>query len=243
MNAKSAGMTSATRDITIPSADGGAIPAYIALPAVLPAPAVVIVAAVSGLDAGAREWAGRYAEQGFITVVPDFFWRTIPGPMRLDVPEERAKATERSAAFDRDMGQRDITAVRDYVRGLPESNGKWALAGYCFGGRYTLLAGAYLAADAVVGFHPSKMGLELEAAAKVACPTSFHFGGADESVPMDVVAAVQAALKSNPRAESYVYPGVAHGYTMKGRAAYDGPVSELSFERAIQLLERLKTPH
>jgi carboxymethylenebutenolidase len=235
-------MPSATSEITIPSADGGAIPAYITLPAKLPAPAVVLVAAVSGLDAGAREWADRYAQRGFITVVPDFFWRTIPGPMRLDVPEERAKATERNGQFDRDLGQSDIAAVRDYVRGLPESNGKWALAGYCFGGRYTLLAGAYLAADAVVAFHPSKLGLELEAAAAVKCPASFHFGGADASVPMDVVEAVQAALKPNPRAETFVYPGVAHGYTMKGRDAYDGPVSELSFDRAIHVLDGLKTP-
>lgn len=236
-------MPSATSDITIPSADGGTIPAYITLPATLPAPAVVLVAAVSGLDAGAREWADRYAQRGFITVVADFFWRTIPGPMRLDVPEERARATERNGRFDRDLGQRDIVAVRDYVRGLPQSNGKWALAGYCFGGRYTLLAGAYLDADAVVGFHPSKMGLELEAAAALTCPASFHFGGADTSVPPDVVEAVQAALKPNPRAETFVYPGVAHGFTVIGRDAYDGAVAELSFDRAIRLLDGLKAPN
>jgi carboxymethylenebutenolidase len=129
------------------------------------------------------------------------------------------------------------------VRGLPESNGKWALAGYCFGGRYTLLAGAYLGADAVVGFHPSKMGLELEAAAALMCPASFHFGGADTSVPMDVVAAVQAALEPNARAETFVYPGVAHGFTAKGRDAYDGPIAELSFDRAIRVLDGLNTPH
>jgi carboxymethylenebutenolidase len=230
-----------TTDITIPSTDGGEIPAYIALPSGVHAPVVVIVAAVSGLDAGAREWADRYAERGFIAIVPDFFWRTIPGPMRLDVPEERAKATERNTLFDRDLGQDDIAAVRDFARFLPVSNGKWALAGYCFGGRYTLLAGAYLDADAVVGFHPSKMGLELDAAAEVKCPASYHFGGADTSVPMDVVDAVRAALKPNPLAECFVYPCVAHGFTAKGRDAYDGPVSELSFDRAIRVLDGLKS--
>jgi len=29
---------------------------------------------------------------------------------------------------------------------------------------------------------------------------------------------------------------------MKGRDAYDGPVSELSFDRAIHVLDGLKTP-
>jgi carboxymethylenebutenolidase len=234
-------MTTAARDVTISSADGGAIPAYVAMPAALPAPAVVIVSAVFGVDAGTREWADRFAARGFIAVAPDFFWRTIPGPMNPDVPEERAKATERNQQFDRDAGQRDIASVRDYVRALPESNGKWSVAGYCFGGRYTVLAGAYLGADAIAAFHPSKMKLELEAAAKVTCPVSFHFGGADKSVPMDIVEDVQAAFKSNPRAESYVYPSVAHGFTMKSREAYDAAVSDLSFERAIAVLDGLKT--
>jgi carboxymethylenebutenolidase len=235
-------MTIATRDITIPSADGGAIPAYIAVPPVVPAPALIIIAAVSGLDGVARDWADRYAAHGFLTIVPDFFWRTIPGPMRLEVAEERAKATERNQKFDVDAGQRDIAAVRDYVRGLPESNGKWAAAGYCFGGRYTLLAGAYLGPDAVIGFHPSKLGLALEAAEKITCPASYHFGGADESVPMDIVNQVQDALKGNPRAETYVYPGIQHGYTAKGRPAYDEAASELAFERALRVLDTLKTP-
>jgi carboxymethylenebutenolidase len=233
-------MNLATRDTTIRSADGGEIPAYIAMPAIVPAPVVVIVAAVFGVDDGTREWADRYAEHGFITIAPDFFWRTVPGPMRPEVPAERAKATERNQQFDRDAGVRDIAAVRDYALALPESNGRWAVAGYCFGGRYALIAGATISADAVVAFHPSKTQLELEAAAAITCSLSFHFGGADDSVPMETVYAVQTALGDNPRAETFVYPGVAHGFTSDSRPAYDKEASELSFERALGVLDQLK---
>jgi carboxymethylenebutenolidase len=233
-------MNLATRDIAIRSTDGGEIPAYMALPALVPAPVVVIVAAVFGVDEGTREWAGRYAQHGFIAIAPDFFWRTIPGPMRPEVPEERARATERNQAFDRDAGVRDIAAVRDYALALPEANGRWAVAGYCFGGRYALIAGAALDADAVVAFHPSKTQLELEAAAAITCPLSFHFGGADESVPMETVLAVQTALADNPRAVTFVYPGIAHGFTMATRPAYDKDASERSFERALVVLNGLK---
>lgn len=233
-------METATRDITILSDDGGAIPVYISMPAVVPAPALVIVAAIMGVDDVTRAWADRYAEHGFITVAPDFFWRTIPGPMRRDVPEQAAQMKERNKNFDRDACVRDIVSVRDYVRAFPESNGKWSAAGYCFGGRYTLIAGADLGADAVIGFHPSRMGLELEAAARLMCPASYHFGGADESVTMDVVEAVQSALKPNPRAETFVYPGVKHGFTMQDGPAYDPEVSELSFKRAVAVLDTLK---
>jgi carboxymethylenebutenolidase len=234
-------MSNTGRNVTIPSSDGGAIPAYIAMPANLPAPTVVIVPHVFGIDVNTLAWADRFAERGFITIAPDVFWRTIPGAMDPEVPEERAKATERNKQFDRDAGQRDIAAVRDYALALPESNGKWAAAGYCFGGRYTLLAGAYLGAGAVVAFHPSRMHLEFEAAAKMTCPASYHFGGADESVPMNVVESIQAALKHDALAETYVYPGVKHGFTAKTRPAYDEHAAETSFERAITLLDTLKT--
>jgi carboxymethylenebutenolidase len=233
-------MSLTARDTTIRSAGGGEIPAYIAIPSVVPAPVVVIVAAVFGVDDGTREWARRYAQHGFITIAPDFFWRTIPGPLRPEVPEERAKATERNQKFDREAGIGDIATVRDFALALPESNGKWAVAGYCFGGRYALIAGASLDADATVAFHPSKTQLELEAAAAITCPLSFHFGGADESVPMETVRAVQVALADNPRAETFVYPGVAHGFTMATRPAYNEDASESSFERALAVLNCLK---
>jgi carboxymethylenebutenolidase len=234
-------MSNSGRDITIPSSDGGAIPAYIAMPAQTPAPAIVIVPHVFGNDVNTLHWADRFAERGFITIAPDVFWRTIPGAMNPEVPEERAKATERNKQFDRDAGQRDIAAVRDYALALAASNGKWSVAGYCFGGRYTLLAGAYLGADAVVAFHPSRMDLEFEAAAKMTCPASYHFGGADESVPMDVVESIQAALKHDALAETYVYPGIKHGFTAKTRPAYDEHAAEMSFERALGVLSKLKT--
>ena len=122
-----------------------------------------------------REWARRYAQHGFITIVPDFFWRTIPGPLRPEVPEERAQATERNQQFDREAGLADIAAVRDYALALPEANGQWGVARLLF--RRTLRddRGARRSMPMrVVAFHPSKLQLELEAAAAVACPLSFH---------------------------------------------------------------------
>jgi dienelactone hydrolase len=53
---------------------------------------------------------------------------------------------------------------------------------------------------------------------------------------------VRAALAHNARAESFVYPGIEHGFTQKGRPAFDAAVADLSFERAIRVLETLKTP-
>lgn len=229
------------QDITIPVA-GGDMPAFLTLPETAPAPALVIVPSVFGVGAFAREAAKTFAAHGYITLTLDVFFRTIPGPLNMADEAEFAKALERNARFDAERGQRDMAAARDYALALPQCNGKWALIGYCFGGRYALRAGAYMGADAVAAFHPSKMGVELAAAAAVTCPTSFHFGGADQQVPMSEIEAVQRALAGNPRAESYVYPGIGHGFTNPAGPAYDAGVASQSFERALRVLDELKAP-
>jgi carboxymethylenebutenolidase len=218
------------------------MPAFLTLPETRPAPALVIVPSVFGVGAVARETGKTFAEHGFITLTLDVFFRTIPGPLNMADKAEFAKALERNERFDAETGQRDMAAARDFALALPECNGKWALLGYCFGGRYALRAGAYMGADAVAAFHPSKMGVELVAAAAVTCPTSFHFGGADQQVPPSEIEAVQRALAGNPRAESYVYPGIGHGFTSPGGPAYDAGVAKQSFERALRVLDELKTP-
>ena len=233
-------MSTGLREITIPGPDG-AIPAVIRLPEALPAPAVVIIPPVFGIDGNMLGWIERYAERGFICIAIDPFWRTLPGPLDSQVPGEREKATARNKAFDRDEGVRDIAAVRDYALAAPESNGTWAAAGYCFGGRYTLLAGAYLGANAVAGFHPSRMNLEFDAAAMLTCPASYHFGDADASVPMDVVQTIQASLENDPLGETFVYPGVKHGFTGTTNPAYDREAAETSFERATRMFDQFKT--
>ena len=230
-----------TKDITIP-AGGGEMPAFMAVPAVLPAPALVIVPSIFGVGAVARETAANFAENGYLTLVLDVFFRIGPGPKNMADQNAMADAIARAGSFDHERGLRDMTAARDYALALPECNGKWAMIGYCFGGRYTLLAGAYMDADAVAAFHPSRMGVELEAAARIHVPASFHFGGADELVPPAEIEAVQKALAANPLAETYVYPGVGHGFTSPGGPAYNADAARVSMERALAMLARLKTP-
>jgi len=235
-------MPIAARDITIPVGGADEMPAYTAHPAGVPAPAVVIVPSVFGIGKVARDTVEMFAANGYLTVSLDMFFRTAPGPLDMSAKDAFAKAVERATRFDHEQGQKDIAKVRDYVLALPECNGKWACVGYCFGGRYTLLAGAYMGADAVAAFHPSRMGAELEAAAALRVPASFHCGGADQQVPMPEIEAVQRALASDPLAELYVYPGVAHGFTSPGGPAYDAEAARLSLERALRVLAGLKTP-
>ena len=72
--------------ITVEGHDG-AFAAYIARPKTLPAPAVVVLQELFGVNADIRKTCDELAEQGFIAVAPDLFWRQEPG-VDLDVTSE-----------------------------------------------------------------------------------------------------------------------------------------------------------
>src|SRR6201984_585743 len=100
--------------ITIEGRDG-ASSAYIARPKALLAPAVVVLHEVFGVNADIRKTCDELADQGFIAVAPDLFWRQEPG-VDLSVTSEAdwQHGLRLSQAYDRGDGAAD---VKDTVHG------------------------------------------------------------------------------------------------------------------------------
>ena len=218
----------------------GDIPAYVAMPSQTPAPAILMVASIFGVDDDVRAYADRYAERGFIAIAHDPFWRTAPGVRRPTDEKEMAEARARNAAFVMEDGVADLAAIVAELKTMPAYNGKFAVVGYCFGGRYAFLAAARLHADAAVAFHGVQIGKHLDEIDSIACPVSFHFGDADTAVPMTEVDAIAAAFAGRDDADIGVYAGVHHGFTAPSRPSYDADATRTSDERSMAILERLK---
>jgi carboxymethylenebutenolidase len=142
-----------TDRITIGGRDG-AFGAYIAQPKVLPAPAVVILHEVFGVNSDIRKTCDELAEQGFIAVAPDLFWRQEPG-VDLTVTDEAdwQHGLRLYQAYDRDAGAKDVKDAADVVAKLPECIGRVAVLGYCLGGLMTFLTAARYGVDAAVVYH------------------------------------------------------------------------------------------
>jgi carboxymethylenebutenolidase len=217
--------------ITI-SARDGAFEAYRAMPATTPATAVVLIAPIFGVTASMRDIADRFAEHGFIALVPDPFWRIHPGPL---TPEERPAAQARGQAVAQDDVLHDIERCVDVLRAMPECNGAVALAGYCFGGKYAFLAAARGMVDAAAAFHGTRIGTVLSEARTLRVPLSLHYGDADTIATMDEVRAVEAALAGKPGAEVVVYAGAAHGFTQTDNHGYDAAVTAASEGRVFEV--------
>ena len=94
--------------ITIEGRDG-AFNAYFARPKIMPAAAVVVLQELFGVNADIRKTCEELAEQGFVAVAPDLFWRQEPG-VDLNVTSEAdwQHGLRLYQAYDRDAGVRDI---------------------------------------------------------------------------------------------------------------------------------------
>jgi carboxymethylenebutenolidase len=139
--------------ISIESPDG-TFHAYVSRPAKLPAPAVVVLQELFGVNADIRATCDELAKQGFIAIAPDLFWRQEPD---VDL-DERSEADWQHGlrlygAYDRDAGARDIAqTIRAPVK-LPESTEKVALQGYCLGTLMAFITAARHEVDAAVAYH------------------------------------------------------------------------------------------
>ena len=64
---------------TITAKDGGSFQAYVAMPAKTPAPALVVIQEIFGVNQVMRDLTDSFAAMGYLAICPDVFWRIEPG--------------------------------------------------------------------------------------------------------------------------------------------------------------------
>lgn len=221
-----------TTGITI-QAEDGSFNCYVARPATAaaaaPAPVIVVLQEIFGVNAGIRSIADAYAEQGYIAVAPDLFWRAEAGLNMSEASEgDWAKGFALYSAYDFDKGVRDIAATVAAARGMAGSSGKVGVTGYCLGGLLTYLAAARSRADGFVAYYGGATEKFLGEAGNVQDPLLYHLAGEDEYIGKDAQAAINAALGANPHAELHTYPGCNHAFARPGGNHYDAAAAGLA---------------
>src|ERR1700732_1179718 len=175
--------------------------AYIARPEEFPAPAVIVLQEVFGVNADIRKTCNELAEDGFIAVAPDLFWRQEPG-VDLSVTSEPdwQHGLRLYQAYDRDAGARDVKDTADVVAKLPECTGKVAVLGYCLGGLMTFLTAVRYRVDAAVVYHGGDTEKYLGEIDGLDAPLLMHLAEEDEFISQAAQAEIKAAIARKPKA-------------------------------------------
>jgi carboxymethylenebutenolidase len=128
--------------IEVAAQDGGAFAAYLAKPAQGSGPGLVLLQEIFGINPYMKSMADRYAEEGYVVLVPDLFWRMKPGVVLGYGEADFKEALGYNEKLDGGKALGDIDATLAAIRALPEQAGKVGTIGYCLGGRLAMLAAA-----------------------------------------------------------------------------------------------------
>ncbi|EPG5281296.1 dienelactone hydrolase family protein [Pseudomonas aeruginosa] len=226
--------------VSIAASDGsGRFDAYLALPASGKGPGVVIGQEIFGVNANMRAVADLYAEEGYVALVPDLFWRLQPG-VDLGYDEAAfAKAIELFQRIDLDAAVDDIAACIEHLRQREEVvHAGIGFVGFCMGGKLAYLAATRTDVSCSVGYYG--MGIEalLDEAKQIKGRLVLHFAEQDAYCPQQARDAILPCLRNLPKTELYLYPGVDHAFARVGGMHFDKPAYLMAHERSIAALKR-----
>lgn len=228
-------------DITIEAGDGsGRFFAYVAEPAAKPAGAVIVIQEIFGVSDSLKEIADGVADQGFIAVAPDLFWRLEPRVNLSDRTQaEWDKAFALLNAFDQEKGVEDLKATLAAARKLPGCNGRAGTMGFCLGGRLAVMMAQRSDADCNVSYYGVGLeGLLADGAGGITRPLLAHIAENDKFVPKAAQGQVLAALAPNPVVDAHVYPGVDHAFARIGGQHWNGRAAAIANGRTAAFLAR-----
>jgi len=220
-------------EIEVVAADGNVFAAYQALPKKTPAPGIVVLPEVFNTNRHIRMVADGYAEEGFVALAPDVYWREEAGCYLPYTDEGRAKAQALRAAMDTDQFASDLADTVAELQALDVCTGKVGVMGFCLGGKFTYLSSVRHKIGAAVSYYGVQIDEHLDEADNLNCPLIMHFAENDPHVPADTVAAIKARMGGWDNVDIHVYPGTEHGFNRFGYDPYNEAQAAIARERTL----------
>jgi carboxymethylenebutenolidase len=168
----------------------------------------------------------RHAGEGYLTIAPDLFHRSGGS--------DPAKTPEQARALGLDDVLTDIRACVAVLHDLGAA--AVGVTGFCMGGRLTYTTATNdVDVQAAAPFYGAGIGTIL---ATAHCPLLCFFGGDDEYVPADEIAAVDA----HHPGQVVVYPGAGHGFMRDGSDSFDTDAAADAWRRLLDFFAEHLAP-
>lgn len=210
--------------VTIKTAGGMEVSGALAMPAKLPAPAVLCVHEWWGLVDNVKVMAGEFASHGYIALACDLYKgnsaNTRDGARALMKSVDPKEATETVAAW------------ADWLKAHQQGTGKIGTVGWCFGGGWSLNTGIATPVDATVVYYGrvNKKAAELSS---LKGPVLGHYASRDKWINKKMVSAFEAEMdKAGKKYISYWYEA-EHAFANPTGARYDKEDAKLAWKRTL----------
>jgi carboxymethylenebutenolidase len=189
-------------------------------------PAVLVIHENRGLNPYIEDVARRLATENFIAFAPDGL-TSVGG-----YPGNEDQGRAMFAGVDRAKMTEDFIAAAAWLKARPESNGKYGVVGFCFGGaQANLLATRLPDLGAAVPFY----GAAAPAAEipKIKAAIQVHHGQLDTGLAAGWPAYDAALTAAGVTHEGFIYPNANHGFHNDTTPRYDEAAAKLAWQRTI----------
>lgn len=194
-------------------------------------PTVLVVHENRGLNPHIEDIARRLALDNFVAFAPDALF-PLGG-----YPGDEDKARELFPKLDQTKTRADFIASAQYLKGLPEGNGKVGVVGFCYGGGVSNYLATQLpdlgAAVPFYGAQPPE-----EEAARIKAPLLLQYAGTDERINAGWPKYEAALKKANVSYEAHTYPGTQHGFNNDTTPRYDEAAAKLAWQRTVAFFNK-----
>ena len=192
-------------------------------------PGVVMIHENRGLRPEIRDTAKQLAGQGY---------QVLAVSLLDGVVETQEEAQALTAKFNQATGTANMRAAAAYLRTHGAS--KIASLGWCFGGRQSVeLAISGEPLDATVVYYGGRMATTTNRLAPIKWPVLGIFGGADQSIPEEMVHAFETSLNTlGVPNEIHIYPGVGHAFANPSGMNYAPEETKDAWTKTLNFLER-----
>jgi carboxymethylenebutenolidase len=188
-------------------------------------PAVLVVHENRGLNPHIEDIARRVALDDFVAFAPDALF-PLGG-----YPGDEDQARELFQQLDQTKTREDFVAAANYLKALPQGNGRIGVVGFCYGGAIAnFLATRLPDLGAAVPFYGSPPAADV---AKIKAPLLIQFAESDERVNAAWPAYEEALKSAGVKYQAFIYPGTQHGFNNDTTPRYDKDAATLAWRRTV----------
>jgi len=202
-------------------------------------PAILLLDEGFGINAHMRSVAERLSREGYVVFVPDLYHR-LGRQMQLSYGDTGwVKSCVESIRTEDLMADLQTTLSAMEALHFVDRN-KIGSLGFCYGGRYSLLANSLFPLSAGVSFYGIGVEKFLSASFGPGSPHLFFWGGQDAVNPPDLVAHFQQTLAEGGRDFTSVTISYAGGgFFCEERSSYHPLAARQAWGHTISFLDYL----
>lgn len=218
---------SALEDVSLRTAGGKTVQASLAVPAVTPAPAVLLIHEWWGLNDQIKSVAAELARQGYLALAVDLFDGRVA--------RSSDEAGRMSNAVDPSVATDTLVSWVAWLRNHPKGTGKVATIGWCFGGGWSLDASIATPVDAAIIYY-GQVDRPTDRLARLQGPVLGHFATRDPWINRSMVESFEKSMAEVGKPLTVFWYEADHAFANPTGTHYDDEDAKLAWQRSLAFL-------